>query len=195
MKTSLSLSRREACELVKKYNNDERDIIHYLESEAVLRAIARRLGEDEEYYGMLGLLHDIDWGLTKENPVTHLTKMPFLLRKVGFDEEFIQIILSHGYGFDCAGLLNKKRTKKIEHALAAGETITGIIHAYALMRGKRVSDMDAQGLLKKYKDKRFAEGCHREIIAEIENVGIELKEFFKIAIEAINGIKEEVGLE
>jgi len=160
-----------------------------------LRAIARHLGEDEEYYGMLGLLHDIDWGLTKDNPVTHLTKMPTLLREAGFDARFIQLILSHGYGCDCAGLENEKRTEKIEHALAAGETITGLIHAYALMRGKKVSDMDAKGLLKKYKDKRFAEGCDREIIAEIEHVGISLEEFFSLAIAAINGIKDEVGLE
>ena len=191
---SLPLSRSEALDLVKKYNSDERDIVHYLESEAVLRAIARRLGEDEAYYGMLGLLHDVDWGLTKDNPVTHLTKMPKILSDAGFDETFIHIILSHGYGFDCADLLHKKRTEKIEHALAAGETITGLIHAYALMRGKKISEMDAKGLLKKYKDKRFAQGCDREIIAEIEHVGIPLEEFFKIAIEAISGIKEEVGL-
>ncbi|MEK6871752.1 MAG: HD family phosphohydrolase, partial [Nanoarchaeota archaeon] len=75
----LPISRSEALALVKKYNSDERDIVHYLESEAVLRAIARRLGEDEAYYGMLGLLHDVDWGLTKDNPVTHLTKMPKIL--------------------------------------------------------------------------------------------------------------------
>ena len=117
-----------------------------------------------------------------------------LLSDAGFDETFIHIILSHGYGFDCADLLHKKRTEKIEHALAAGETITGLIHAYALMRGKKISDMDAKGLLKKYKDKKFAQGCDREIIAEIEHVGIPLEEFFKIAIEAISGIKEEVGL-
>ena len=189
------LSRSEAIVLVKKYNSDERDLIHYLESEAVLRAIARRLGEDETYYGMLGLLHDIDWRITKNNQVTHLTKAPAILRGAGFDEQFIQIIISHGYGFDCAGLLDKRRTENIEHALAAGETITGLIHAYALMREGKISDMDIKGLMKKYKDKRFAEGCHREIIAEIVECGITLEEFFVIAIEAIKKIKNDVGLE
>jgi putative nucleotidyltransferase with HDIG domain len=195
MKENLPLTRDEAFALVKKYNSDARDIIHYLESEAVLRAIARRIGEDEDYYGMLGLLHDIDWGITKENPVTHLTEAPRILHEAGFDEVFIQIILSHGYGCDCAGLLDKKRTEKIEYALAAGETITGLIHAYALMRGKKISDMDTKGLMKKYKDKRFAEGCDRNIIVEIEHCGIPLEEFFGVAIDGIKRIKNEVGLE
>lgn len=191
---TLPLSHSEALALIKKYNFDLRDIIHYLESEAVLQAIARRLGENEEYYGQLGLLHDVDWGLTKDNSKEHLTKAPDILRKVGYDETFIRIILSHGYGFDCAGLLHKKRTEKIEHALASGETVTGLIHAYALMKGGKISDMEVKGLMKKYKNKRFAEGCDREIIKEIELTGISLEEFFSIAIEEIKKIKDDVGL-
>ncbi len=191
---TLPLSRNEALQLVKKYNSDERDLIHYLESEAVCKAVAERAGLDGEYFGMLGLLHDIDWGITKDDDVTHLTKAPEILRGAGFDEEFIELLVSHGYGFDCAGLLDKKRTKKGEFILAAGETITGIIHAYALMRDKRISDMKVKGLKKKFKDKKFAAGCHREIIREIENV-MELDEFFEVAIEAIKKIKNDVGLE
>ena len=190
---NLPISRDEALALIKKYNSDTRDIIHYLESEAVMRAVARRLGEDENYYGMMGLLHDLDWGITKDQPQTHLTKTPDILREQCFDEVFIQIIVSHGYGFDCANLSDKKRTKKIEFILAASETVTGIIHAYALMRGKKISDMDAAGLKKKFKDKKFAEGCHRDIILEIESV-MPLNEFLLIAIESIKKIKDEVGL-
>ncbi len=189
----LPLSHEQALEFVKTYNTDERDIIHYLESEAVLRAIARYLKEDEKYYGMLGLLHDIDWGITKDNSQTHLTKAPQILRDAGFDEEFIQTLVSHGYGFDCASLSDKKRTRNIEYALAAGETVTGLIHAYALIRGRKISDMEVKGLMKKYKDRQFAEGCDREIIAEIEHL-MPLEEFFGLAIEAMKGIKEEAGL-
>ena len=130
---TLPITRDEAWELVKKYNSDEKDLFHYLESEIVCRALAARVREDPDYFAMLGLLHDIDWGLTKEDTVSHLTKAPDILREAGFDEKFIEILVSHGYGFDCAGLLDKKRTRKEEFLLACGETITGLIHAYALI--------------------------------------------------------------
>ena len=186
------MTRDLAFELVKKYNSDERDIVHYLESEAVCRGVAEKFSLDVEYFGMLGLLHDIDWGLTKENDVMHLTKAPEILREAGFDEEFIKLIVSHGYGFDCAGLIDKNRSEKKEFILAASETVTGIIHAYALMRGG-IDGMEVRGLKKKFKDKNFAAGCHREIILEIENV-MELDKFFEVAIEAIKKIKIDVGL-
>ena len=144
---------------------------------------------------MLGLLHDVDWGITKEDVSTHLTKMPEILEDAGFGNEFIENILSHGYGFsELPHLADKKRTEKIEHALAASETITGLIHAYALMRGKRISDMDSHGLKKKFKDRTFAAKISREVIMEIENLGISLDEFFQIAIDGIKNIKEQVGL-
>ncbi len=189
----LPISRSEAWALVKKYNKDSSDLSHYLESEAVMRALAKKLGQDEEYWGMLGLIHDIDWGITKEDTKMHLTKSPEILRKAGFDDNFINIIVSHGCGFDCAGLLDKKRTQKIEHALAAGETVTGLIHSYALMR-KSIEGMDSAGLMKKFKDKRFAAGVHRDIIKEVEFLGLSLEEFFTLAIDAIKSIKSEVGL-
>jgi len=192
---SLPITREKAWELVKKYNSDGKDLIHYKESEAVMRELASHLHEDVEYWGMLGLLHDIDWGITKDNVETHLTKAPGILRQAEFDEEFIEVLVSHGYGFpELPHLAEKRRTKKIEHALAAGETVTGLIHAYALMRGGRVSDMEAKGLLKKFKDKTFAAKIERPIILECENLNLSLEEFFKIAIEGIKKIKEQVGL-
>ena len=193
---NLPISRVNAIEILRIYNKDLRDHIHYLESEAVMRQLAKKLGEDIEYWGMLGLLHDIDWGITKENTKEHLTQAPEILSDAGFDDEFINIILSHGYGFEeLPELKDKKRTKKIEYALAASETITGLIHAYALMRGNRISDMEVYGLGKKFKDKTFAAGVDREIIKEIENLGISLDEFFGIAIEGIKNIKDVVGLD
>jgi len=190
----LPISREQALELVKKYNSHEQDLIHYLESEAVMRELAEKLGEDEEYWGMLGLIHDIDWGITKDNVQTHLTKASEILKEAGFDDEFIDVILSHGYGFDIAGLKDKKRSEKIQHALAASETITGLIHAYALMRDGRVSDMEAKGLKKKFKDKTFAAKIDRDIIKECEQLGLTLEEFFEVAINGIKKIGEEVGL-
>lgn len=192
--SKIPISRQEAFELVKKYNSDERDIIHYLESEAIMREVADKLGEDIDYWGILGLLHDIDWGLTKDNVQTHLTKAPDLLKEAGFDDEFVSNVLSHGYGFEeLPHLKDKKRTKKVEFALAASETLTGLIHSYALMRGKNISDMELKGLMKKFKDKAFAAGCDREIIKEAENF-IEFDEFLACGIEGIKKIKDEVGL-
>jgi hypothetical protein len=194
MKT-LPISKEKAIELLKNYNPEQSDMNHYLESAAVMKQVAKEINEDEEYYEMLGLLHDVDWSLTKNDSKTHLTLAPEILRKNGFDEDFIKIIVSHGYGYDCAGLKDKKRENKIEFILAASETITGLIHAYALMRGKKISDMEVSGLKKKFKDKAFAAGCNREIISEIEKAGINLDNFFRIAIEGIKNIKEQVGLE
>ena len=192
--TNLPLTREQALELVKKYNTYRKDLIHYLESEAIMRELAKKLGEDEEYLGMLGLVHDIDWELTKDNIKTHLTKAPQILKDSGFDQEFIDIIISHGYGFEVADLKDKKRTEKIQHALAASETLTGLVHAYALMRGGRVSDMQVKGLRKKFKDKTFAAKVDREVIQECEELGLSLDEFFEVAIDGIKKIAEEVDL-
>lgn len=193
--STLPITREQAWELIKKYNSNKTDLNHYLESEAVMRELAKKLEEDEEYWGMLGLIHDIDWGTTKENVQTHLTKAPEILKEAGFDDEFIATVISHGHGFDVAGLKDKKRIQKIEHALAASETITGLIHAYALMRGGRVGDMEVKGLKKKFKDKTFAAKIDRDIIKECEQLGLTLEEFFEVAINGIKNIKEEVGLE
>lgn len=190
----LPISREQAIQLLKSMNQAESDMNHYLESEAVMRKLAERLGENTEYWGMLGLLHDVDWGLTRDNIQEHLTKAPEILKENGFDDKFIEIVVSHGYGWDCAGLKDKKRTEKVEFALAASETVTGLVYAYALMRGKKISDMEASGLKKKFKDKKFAAGCNREIILECEKLGLNLEEFLGIAIEAMKEIKNEIGL-
>jgi len=191
---NIPISREEALELLKKYNQDESDFVHFLESEAVMKHLARKLDENEEEWAMLGLMHDIDWGITKENVSEHLSKAPEILRDAGFDEEFINTVISHGFGFPLPGLEDKERTENIEHALACSETITGLIHAYALMRGKKISDMEVKGLKKKFKDKRFAEAVDRQIIRECEKLGLELDDFFELAISAIKEIKDSVGL-
>ena len=190
---SLPFKRDTAWELVKEYNKDKPDLNHYLESEAIMLALAKKLGEDEETWGMLGLVHDIDWGITKKNPKDHLTKAPEILRKASFSEDFIKIIVSHGYGYECAGLENKKRTTKAEHALACAETVTGLIHAYALIRGS-IDGMKVKGLKKKFKEKSFAAAINREIINECGDLGIELSEFLQLSIDAVAGIADKVDL-
>lgn len=192
----LPISRDKAIELLKKYNSETNisDWNHYLESEAIMGTIAKKHGEDEEYWKMLGLLHDVDWGITKDNSVEHLTKAPLILKEAGFDQEFVSLIVSHGCGFLCAGLKDKKRTKKEEYALSSAETVSGLIHAYALMRGKKISDMEVSGLKKKFKDKAFAAAINRDIIKESENLGLTLDEFLGLAIEGVKKVKDDVGL-
>lgn len=189
----IPISRDAAIALLRSSAPEQSDMNHYLESEAVMRAVARYLEEPEDYWAMLGLLHDIDWSETKHDSSLHLTKAPELLKKAGFDQEFIDVILSHGFGFDCADLKDKRRQRPIEHALAASETVTGLIHSYALMR-KTIDGMDVQGLRKKLKDKKFAAGVDRSIIQECELIPIPLDIFLDLAIKAIQSIKGEVGL-
>jgi uncharacterized protein len=193
-KCGLPIKREDAISILMSFDQDNQDKNHYLMSEAIMRGLAKNFGEDEDYWGMLGLLHDVDWALTKNDIKNHLTIAPKILREKGFSEDFVEIIVSHGYGFDCADLKDKVRSRKIEHSLAASETITGIIYAYALMRGGKVDDMEVKGLKKKFKDKAFAAGCNREIIKEIEKTGINLEEFFRISIDSVRDIKEIIGL-
>ncbi len=193
--TNLPITREEAIELLKSMPQEESDWNHYLESEAIMKALAKKQGEDVKYWGMLGLLHDVDWALTKDNWEEHCVKAEEILKEKGFDNEFIENVQSHGYSHDeISSLEDKKRAKKVEYALAAAETATGLIYAYALMRGRKISDMEAKGLKKKFKDKTFAANCKREIIKEIEKTGLSLDEFFELSIEAMKKIKGEIGL-
>ena len=191
----LPIKRDQAIELLKSMPQEKSDMNHYLETEAIMKSLARHFNEDEEYWAMIGLLHDVDWALTKNDWTGHTVKAEELLKEKGFDDEFIQIVQSHGYGYDEIPIFkDKKRTKKIEYCLIASETLTGIIYAYALMRGRKIYDMEVKGLKKKFKDKTFAANCNRELVREIEKTGLDLSEFFKIAIDAVKEIAEEVGL-
>ena len=194
--SSLPISREEAIALLKSMSQLDSDMNHYLETEAIMRSLAEKFGDDVEYWGMLGLLHDVDWALTKKDWSGHCIKAAELLKEKGFDDGFIEDVQSHGYGHDEIPLLkDKKRASKIQYCLTAAETLTGIIYAYALMRGKRISDMDAKGLAKKFKDRKFAANCNRELVKEIELVGLSLDGFFDLSIESIKRIKYHIGLE
>ena len=185
------MDREKAFEILKKYLKEENNILHSLEGEAVLRGIAKELGEDENIWGIAGLLHDLDWELTESNPELHGIKAVEILKEENFEipENVSHAIMSHNEEFT-----KIKRESILDFSLAAGESVTGLIYAYALMRGGKISDMTAKGLKKKLKDKTFAAGCDRNIIKEAENLGLSLEEFFEIAIEAIKNIKDDIGL-
>ena len=170
---------------------------HCRASEQIMRGLAKHFGQDEEQWGIVGLLHDIDFDKTRDNPISHCVLAISILKDAGVSSEAIDIICSHAWGSQCGGgnVADKKRTRNIEHALVAAETVTGLIYAAALMNPeKKLANVKVKSLKKKYKSKAFARNCNREFIAEIENTGLELNGFFDIAIQAMQEISDELGL-
>lgn len=187
-----NITRQEALELLKKYNKEPFHIQHALTVEGVMRYFARETGNeaDEEYWGIVGLLHDIDFELYPEQ---HCVKAPELLREAGVSEEMIYSICSHGYGL-CCDLEPKHLMEKI---LFACDELTGLIGAAARMRpSKSVMDMELGSLKKKYKDKRFAAGCSREVINQgAQMLGWTLDELLERTILAQRSCEESVNRE
>ena len=160
------LSREEAFALLKKYNQDPFHIQHALTVEAVMKWYARELGygSEEEHWGLVGLLHDIDFELYPEE---HCLKAPEMLREAGVGEDVIHSVVSHGYGITvgCGATIDVAPEQEMEKVLFAADELTGLIWAAALMRpSKSTKDMELKSLKKKYKDKKFAAGCSREVI-------------------------------
>ena len=162
------IERDKAFELLKKYNKDPFHIQHALTVEAVMKWYAKELGygEDSQYWGVVGLLHDIDFELY---PAEHCLKAPELLRKAGVGEDIIHAVCSHGYGItvECGATIDVEPVHEMEKVLFAADELTGLIGAAARMRpSKSVSDMEVSSLKKKFKDKKFAAGCSRDVIKE-----------------------------
>ena len=186
-----NITRQEALALLRKYNKDPFHIQHALTVEGVMRYFAGETGNGEEaYWGIVGLLHDIDFELYPEQ---HCVKAPELLREAGVSEEMIYSICSHGYGI-CSDLEPKHQMEKI---LFACDELTGLIGAAARMRpSKSVMDMELSSLRKKYKDKRFAAGCSRDVInTGAEMLGWELDELLEKTILAMRSCEESVDRE
>ena len=186
-----NLTREEAFELLKKYNKEPFHIQHALTVEGVLRWFANDLGygEDEDYWAITGLLHDIDFELYPEE---HCKKAPELLSAGGVGEDMIYSICSHGYGI-CADVEPKHEMEKV---LFAADELTGLIWSAALMRpSKSTMDMELKSLKKKFKDKRFAAGCSREIISTgAEHLGWELDVLLEKTLEAMRSCEASVAV-
>lgn len=184
------ITREEALALLKKYNKEAFHIQHGLTVEGVLRWYAKELGygEEEEYWGITGLLHDIDFELYPEE---HCQKAPELLKEAGVSEEMIYSICSHAYGI-CSDVEPKHEMEKI---LFATDELTGLIWSAALMRpSKSVQDMELKSLKKKFKDKRFAAGCSREVIQQgAEMLGYELDTLLEKTILAMRSCEEQIA--
>ncbi len=184
------ISREEAFALLQKYNKEPFHIQHGLTVEGAMRWYANELGygEEEDYWGVVGLLHDIDFELYPEE---HCVKAPELLREAGVGEDMIYSICSHGYGICCE--LEPKH--EMEKVLFAADELTGLIGAAARMRpSKSVMDMEVSSLKKKFKDKRFAAGCSRDVIRQgAERLGWELNDLFEKTILAMRSCESQIN--
>ncbi len=183
------ISRQEAIDLLETNVKAENMRKHCLASEAVLRGIARRLGKNEDEYGLAGLLHDIDVEITNADPKTHGPYAEKILKGKVSDEMLDAIVMHNEMA---TGL---ERTNTFQHALAAGETITGLITATTLVYpDKKLASVKPKSITKRMKQKAFAASVKRENILECEAIGIPLPEFAEISLNAMREISDELGL-
>ena len=184
-----NLTREQALALLKIYNKEPFHIQHALTVEGVMRWYANEqgYGEEADYWAITGLLHDIDFELYPEQ---HCIKAPELLREGGVSEDMIRSVCSHGYGLCC----DIKPEHEMEKILFAVDELTGLIGAAALMRpSKSVMDMEASSIKKKFKDKKFAAGCSRDVIKQgAENLGWELNDLFEKTILAMRSCEKKI---
>ncbi len=187
-----SLSREQALELLKKYNKEPFHILHALTVEGVMRWYANELGYggDADFWGIVGLLHDIDFELYPEE---HCLRAPELLREGGAEEELIHAVVSHGYGIR----VDTVPEHEMEKVLFASDELTGLIGAAARMRPSKSSkDMELSSLKKKFKDKKFAAGCSRDVISRgAEQLGWELDRLLDQTILAMRSCEDQVNAE
>lgn len=185
-----NVTREEALTLLKKYNQEAFHIQHALTVEGVMRWYAKENGEDEEFWGLAGLLHDVDF---EKWPEEHCKKAPELLAEINASEELVHAVVSHGYGI----CVDVEPVHFMEKVLFAADELTGLIGAAALMRpSKSVMDMEVKSLKKKFKDKRFAAGCSRDVIEKGAGMlGWELNELFEKTILAMRSCEAQIQKE
>ena len=182
-------TREEAYELLRKYNDSPALLTHALAVEGVMRHFARLLGEDEDKWGIVGLMHDIDYQLYPEQ---HCTKAREILTERGIDEEYIHAVQSHGYGL-CSTVKPEHVMEKVLYTI---DELTGLINACAIMRpSKSVLDLELKSVKKKYKDHRFAAGVNREVIEKgAAMLGMDLDYVITETIMGMREVAEAIGL-
>ena len=188
MKTAIT--RGQALALLQKYNQEPFHILHSLTVEGVMRYFAQETGEDPDFWGIVGLLHDVDF---ERWPEKHCLEAPRLLAEINAEPEMVHAICSHGYGICC----DVEPTEQMEKILFAADELTGLIGAAAKMRpSKSVCDMEVSSLKKKFKDKKFAAGCSRDVIRQgAERLGWTIEELMEKTILAMRSCEETVNEE
>lgn len=184
-----AVTREQAIALLRKYNQEPFHLLHALTVEGVMRWYARALGygTEEDFWGLTGLLHDIDF---EKYPDEHCKKAPELLAEIHAENALIHAVCSHGYGL----VTDVKPTHEMEKVLFATDELTGLIGAAVRMRpSKSVMDLEVPSLKKKFKDKKFAAGCSRDVIRTgAERLGWELDKLFQMTIEAMRSCEAQV---
>ena len=176
-----NVSREKALALLRKYNKEPFHLQHAFTVEGVMRWFAEMLGyaQEADFWACTGLLHDIDY---EQFPQQHCLKAPELLKEGGFGDEMIHAVCSHGYGLVC----DVEPTRQMEKFLFATDEFTGLIWAAAKMRPTGFEGMDSKSVMKKFKDKRFAAGCSREVITKgAEMLGMTVPELAQITLDAM----------
>lgn len=183
------MEREEALDSIKANVENGNLIKHMLATEAIMRALARRFSEDEEEWGLTGLLHDIDMELSEGDMATHSKLGADLVREMGASEAMAHAILCHN---EAHGI---PLETKLDKALFCADPLTGLIIATALVRpDKKLAGVEAKSLRKKFKEKSFAAGANREQISQCSKIGIELDDFLQLGLEAMQGIAANLGL-
>lgn len=182
-------SRQEALTLLKKYNKIEGLIKHALAVEAVMRYYARKLGQDEEKWGVIGLVHDLDY---EQFPEQHCHKTEEILISENWPAEYIRAVVSHGWGI-CTDIEPQSDLEKVLYTI---DELTGLVVTTALVRpSKSIMDMKAKSVKKKWKEKSFAAGVNRDVIKKgAEMLGVELGELINDVIMGMRDVAEEIGL-
>jgi putative nucleotidyltransferase with HDIG domain len=189
-KLEWGISPEEAREIFRQYVRTDTLIKHCLATEAIMRALARRLGEDETLWGATGLLHDLDFEETKEDPPSHTLKTARILGEKGANEIIIEAIKAHN-----AEALGIQRTHPLDFALTSAENITGLIVATALVYpDKKLASVKVSSVVKRMKEKAFAKNVRREAILECQRLGLGLEEFVEISLKAMQEMSRDLGL-
>ena len=183
-------TREQACDLLKRYNQSEGLIKHALAVEGVMRYFARQRGEDEEKWGIIGLVHDLDY---EQFPEEHCRKTEEILKEHAWPQEYIRAVVSHGWGI-CSDV---EPQTELEKVISDIDELKGLVVTSALVRpSKSVMDLKAKSVLKKWKDKRFAAGVDRSIIIKgAEMLGIEIKDLITDTIMGMRDVAGEIGLD
>ena len=186
----IGITRDEAWALLNERVKNENLVKHCLATEAIMRALAERLGEEPDVWGLAGLVHDLDFEETSDSPTTHALITAEELERRGVDQAVIQAIKEHN-----AEALGLERASKFGIALACSETITGLIVATALVYpDKKVASVKAKSVRKRMKEKAFARQVNRETIMECEKLGLSLDELIPLSLSAMAGIADQLGL-
>lgn len=186
------MTREKALELLHRHIKNANLRRHCYAVEAVMRALARHFGEDEELWGIAGLLHDADYEVTKDTPKEHTRKTIAWLRELQTDETITKAILAHGYGF-VEG--NPEPSTMMQWSLYTCDELTGLIVAVALVKGKSLANVTPESVLKKFPEKAFAAGVHRKQIALCEEkLGIPLRNFVALALTAMQAVHTDLSL-